>query len=199
LTHRVFSEKGNVKVDFRMDISHFYCTEHQGEYDKDFRANKGNEILEPVDTWVINHHSLQDNYPMIKAGELRKNGKRVYMYGDTPIIDEAANQALVRIYNVWYNNLNGFMVWKTISREVDGEDGKDFIIYALKTGDNQASIFPSLRLNLLKRGVDDTRILTYLREQNILNDKELIQILQKYLSGDLNSLWNFRTTIHKKL
>jgi len=71
LTHRIFANAQPLSIDFRMDISHFYCTKHRGNPQKDFRVNGGWDILAPVvDSWFISIHSLKSITARLKAREL---------------------------------------------------------------------------------------------------------------------------------
>jgi hypothetical protein len=157
LTHRVFAESGPVKVRFRIDISHFYCNQHRGNRDKDFRVNGGDAILEPVDIWVISGHSLNSAYAMQKARELIAKGKEVWIYSETPRISEDGNVAVRNIRYARDNGLTGFLIWKSVARELNESDGPDFIFYAL-SADGKKGIYPSIRLKQLRSAIDATRI-----------------------------------------
>jgi len=164
LTHRVFADGGDVRFGFRVDISHFFCDEHRGSRQKDFRVNGGDKILEPVDIWVISGHSLTGEYAMQKARDLIGEGKQVWWYGNTPVIPASADSALKIIYQVWQNKLTGLLMWKTVATDLNGKIGKDFIIYR---GDLFGKIGPvaSIRLKLLRRAIDDTRLLSLLAQK----------------------------------
>lgn len=157
LTHRVFPGIGAVKVRFRVDISHFYCNQHKGNRDKDFRVNGGDAILEPVDIWVISGHSLGGAYAMQKARELVARGKEVWIYSETPRIGEDGNVALKNIRYVWENGLTGFMTWKSVARELNKSDGPDFIFYTVTAG-GKKGVYPSIRLKQLRSAIDAMRI-----------------------------------------
>lgn len=157
LTHRAFADSGPVKVRFRIDISHFYCDQHRGNRDKDFRVNGGEAILEPVDIWVISGHSLNGAYAMQKARELLAKGKEVWIYSETPRIGEDGNVAVRNIRYARENGLTGFLIWKSVARELNKSDGPDFIFYTVAAG-GKKGIYPSIRLKQLRSAIDATRI-----------------------------------------
>ena len=157
LSHKVFANSGPVNIRFRIDISHFYCDDHKGNRDKDFRVNGGGEILEPVDIWVISDHSLAGNYAMQKAKELMAAGKEVWIYSETPLIIEDGKRAFERIYRARENGLTGFMAWKSFTRDLHDSKGADFLFYTISAG-GKKGIYPSIRLKQLRRAIDEARI-----------------------------------------
>lgn len=205
LTHRVFAanarpqaESGALKVRFRVDISHFYCDEHRGNRDKDFRVNGGDKILEAVDIWVISGHSLNGEAAAQEARKLLAAGKEVWIYSETPLIAEGSPRAFQRIYRAREQEWSGFMAWKSVARELHAGKGSDFIFYAVEAG-GQKGIYPSLRLKLLKRAIDDTRLLELAGSRGAFTPAESAAHRLAYQSGDREAIWSFRTTIHERI
>jgi hypothetical protein len=195
LTHRVFAGSGPIKVRFRIDISHFYCDKHKGNRDKDFRVNGGAEILKPVDIWVISDHSLYCASAMEKAKALLAGGNEVWIYGDTPVINWAGDLALKSIYTAWENGLTGFLIWKSVARELHESKGSDFIFYTVEIN-GKKEVLPSIRLKLLKRAIDDTRIFESRLSGGVMHKTDLAQMLRGYGTGDPETIWKFRNGIH---
>lgn len=178
LTHRVFGEALPVQVQFRIDISHFYCEKHRGSREKDFRVNRGDAILEPVDIWVISRHSLQDDFPMQKARELRRSGKQVWIYSATPRINESGMVTMNRLFNAWLNQLNGLLIWKTFAFQAPVGDGSDHLLYVLPLN-NRPTFLPSIRMMLLKKAIDETQILQAGIEAHRITADDLAQTIQQ--------------------
>lgn len=182
LTHRVFADAPPVQVRFRIDISHFYCEKHRGSRRKDFRINGGDRILQPVDIWVISHHSLKDSFARRKARELASRGKMVYEYGNTPQISQSGGRNKQSIYRVWWNGWRGFLAWRSFVYDTKVGNGKNFLLYAIRFS-GRAGIFPSLRFKLLKRALDDTRILNLAMAQNFISRPQLQSYFQGWEEG----------------
>lgn len=205
LTRRVFAanvppqaESEALPVRFRVDISHFYCDEHRGNRDKDFRVNGGDKILEVVDIWVISGHSLKGEAAAQEARELLAAGKEVWIYSETPLIAEGGPRAFWRIYRAREQQWSGLMAWKSVAREVHAGKGSDFIFYAVEAG-GQKGIYPSLRLKLLKRAIDDTRLLELAESRGAFTPAEAATHRLAYQNGDREAIWRFRTGIHKRI
>ncbi len=153
LTHRVFQNADPIKIDFRIDISHFFCAKHRGNPDKDFRVNGGFEILKPVvDTWVISIHSLQSITARLHARELLAAGKSVWVYGNTPTVMAAGFAAYQDIFLTIREGWQSMLIWKTFNFSQKVRNGKSCIAYILPNFPNSPFI-PSIRLKLLREGV----------------------------------------------
>lgn len=198
LTRRVFAESGAVQVRFRIDISHFYCDEHRGTRDKDFRVNGGDKILEPVDIWVISGHSLNGEAAALEARKLLAAGKEVWIYSETPLIAEGSPRAFQRIYRAREQGWTGFMAWKSVTRELHSGKGSDFIFYAVEAG-GKKGIYPSLRLKLLQRAIDDTRLIELAESRGALTPAQWETYRQGYQTGDREAIWNFRAGVHERV
>jgi hypothetical protein len=196
LTHRVFAGSGPLKVRFRIDIAHFYCDEHRGSRDKDFRVNGGADILKPVDIWGISDHSLNGEFAAERAKALLAEGKEVWVYGETPLINDAGYHAINSIYAAREKGLTGFLIWKSVARELHRAKGSDFIYYTVKVN-GKKDVLPSVRLKLLKRGIDDTRIFEHWLAGGDMRRSVIEEMLKEYRTGDPESIWKLRNGIHR--
>lgn len=195
LTHRVFAGADPVQVRFRIDISHFYCDAHRGQMDKDFRVNGGDDILAPVDIWVISIHSLADAVAVRAARELASQGKGLFVYGDTPRIDDPATAVFHRIYRAWQSGVDGFMIWKSFSRDLNGDASEDFIWYALDIG-GRTGIYPSIRLKLAYRALQDAARWSAAGIDPDRLPGDLADLLEAYAYGDLETVARWRQNAH---
>ena len=195
LTQQAFAGSEPLAVKFRIDISHFYCDAHQGSKDKDFRVNGGGEILDPVEVWVISRHSMYDAPAIRAAQQLRREGKEVWVYAETPKLDEGGEAALQRIYHTWEHGFNGIMIWRSFARELHENKGSKFILYAVSAG-GEKDIYPSLRVKLLKRGIDDTRLFEAALARGHLSKAEITDFRRSLEIGDPEALWYYRNHLH---
>ncbi len=194
LTHAVFPADHPVKVRFRIDISHFYCDKHRGHSGKDFRVNGGAEILQPVDIWVISAHSLRGNAAAQYARELIRQGKEVWLYSDTPTIFAPGPMNLEPLYFAWQNRLIGLLIWKSFAFQLNEDDGGDFIFYAL-TMNRKPLVLSSLRAKLLKRAIDDTRLIAAGKGGALWLD----EYQQALSENDFETLFELRKTFYQRL
>ncbi len=191
LTHRVFQHASAVKFKFRIDIAHFFCNKHRGNPQKDFRVNHGFHILEPVDIWVISIHSLSGITARTKAGELRERGREVWVYGNTPPVEEEASAAYWRIYQTYINGWNGFLVWKTFTYGQEVEKSKDYISYILPV-QGTPRLLPSLRLKFLKQAQEDLQVLEWLIGVQRMERDAVRNYLKALKAADYPAWWEFR-------
>ncbi len=176
LTHRVFANADPLSIDFRMDISHFYCSKHRGNPKKDFRVNGGWDILAPVvDTWFISIHSLQSVTARMKARELMDLGKQVWVYGNTPAIPEPGFRAIQAVLFAHSQAWNGMLIWKTFNFTGTVRNGKDCIAYILPIQDTP-TILPALRLKQLREGYQLIELFTVFQTH-----AEFSAVLQEHL------------------
>ncbi len=176
LTHRVFSQAQPLKIQFRMDISHFYCQKHRGNPQKDFRINGGWDILAPVvDSWFISIHSLQSITARLKARELMDMGKAVWVYGNTPGIDEPGYLALQSVFFAFNEGWQGMLIWKTFNFSGKPRNGRDCIAYILPLQGNP-TLMPSLRLKLLREGYQLMEILSNQQTHGLLSSPAADQL-----------------------
>jgi len=157
LVHKVFPQAHDAKFKFRIDISHFYCDKHKGNRLKDFRRNRGQYLLEPVDIWAISKHSMDSKFAQRQALKLRDKGKTIYEYFSgtrMPLIDEPLLKGVRYGWNAWLRHEDGILFWNTVKYGDKSSDGRDFLIY---TGKNRSIDGPiaSIRLKAIRRGVQD--------------------------------------------
>jgi len=173
LFERAFQNAAPLQIQFRMDISHFYCDEHIGSIRKDFRVNKGKEKLKKVDIWTISNHSLKSETAIQKAQQLKKAGKEVWHYGITPQLEDSPLKIYELVFNDWFYGFTGIMLWKTLNRKLDSGSGKDFIFYkGNKFGLNEP--LASIRMKHLRDAKTD---LKFLQELDVDSQKDLEKIL----------------------
>ncbi len=157
LTHKVFPLNSDIKIKFRMDISHFYCDKHRGNKLKDFRVNGGNLILSPVDIWAISKHSMDNLRPQKEALQLKKQGKTIYEYmagKRMPLIEEPLIKGIQYGWNAWLRNEDGIIFWNTVKKKGKDSDGRDFLVYPGKEFGIDGPI-ASIRLKVIRRGIQD--------------------------------------------
>lgn len=94
---------------------------------------------------------------MQKARELMEEGKEVWMYSETPLINEDGMRAFEQIRRTRENGLTGLMAWKSFTRDLHASNGADFVFYTISAG-GKKGIYPSLRLKQLLRAIDEARI-----------------------------------------
>ncbi len=179
LTHGVFQRSPRFK--FRMDISHFYCEKHRGHPDKDFKANRGETILSPVDIWVISKHSMDDALPRQKAKALKVQGKSIfeYMAGTRmPLIDEPLRKAMHYGWRAWLRNEDGLVFWSTIKKNAVVSDGRDFLVYPQNKNGVLGPV-ASLRLKAIRRGIQDFEYFRLVSDQTRLRE-----LIKRYLSDN---------------
>ncbi len=165
LTHRVFANAAPLKIDFRIDISHFFCEKHRGNPQKDFRVNGGFDILAPVvDTWVISIHSLKSITARLKARELMDAGKSVWVYGNTPAVAEPGYWAFFSAWQALQEGWQAMLIWKTFNFTGTVRNGKSCIAYLLPDSPNP-SLLPSVRLKLLRESLYLHELLQILHNQ----------------------------------
>ena len=152
------------------------------------------ELLAPIEHWAISIHSLEGRTGAEEGRRLKEQGKSVWVYGDTPMLNTPASAAFRSIYQTWMHGFDGFMFWKSTARKLDDNDGRDFILYAISTA-AERGIFPSLRLKLLRRAIDDTRIMELAEAQGLTNRKILEQQVEAFRYGDSSTALNFREQI----
>ncbi len=197
LTHRAFAGSEPVQVRFRVDISHFYCDEHRGSKKKDFRVNGGDAILFPVvDIWVVSDHSLYDSEAARQAARLRYQGREVWVYGDTPPLLEAGRLSTWKIFHAWLQGWNGFMAWKSFAHNTEQSKGTNFLLYDLNESSVEG-IFPSLRLKLLWRALEDIRVVYALVPSPEQARVFVERLARASMEGDWQTLWQFR--VHHRL
>ncbi len=158
LTHRVFPRDSEIKVRFRIDISHFYCDKHKRNKDKDFRVNKGFDILKPVDIWVISKHSLDCVTAREQALKLKNMGKTVYEYFSgprMPLITEPLTKAIQCGWKAWLRKEHGILFWNTVKFNNNKvTDGRDFLVYSGSDYNIEGPVV-SARLKAIRRGIQD--------------------------------------------
>ncbi|NOX38357.1 MAG: hypothetical protein GXO78_12565 [Calditrichaeota bacterium] len=196
LTHRVFGADSPVPFKFRIDIAHFFCNKHRGNPQKDFRVNRGFGILEPVDIWVISIHSLTAITARLKARQLQEAGREVWVYGNTPALEESGPSTLGRIYQTYFNGWNGFLVWKTFTYQTEVEKSKDFVANIL-TVQGKPQLLPSLRLKMLRQALEDLQWLEWLIQQQKTDRETVTAQLKSLQDADYSHWWQFRQTLHQ--
>jgi len=188
LTHRIFANAQPLSIDFRMDISHFYCTKHRGNPQKDFRVNGGWDILAPVvDSWFISIHSLKSITARLKARELMDLGKQVWVYGNTPAIVEPGFQAIQAVLFAHSQGWNGMLIWKTFNFTGTVRNGKDCIAYILPLNETP-TVLPSLRLKLLREGYQLMELLTVYEAHSAIS-ASLQEKLEQFRSDSTIENW----------
>ncbi|MCP4353411.1 MAG: DUF4091 domain-containing protein [Desulfobacterales bacterium] len=168
LTHRIFPQDSEIKVRFRIDISHFYCDGHKGSRKKDLRVNKGFDILKPVDIWVISKHSMKSATAQKQALKLKNMGKTVYEYSTVPRITESLTEAIQFGWNAWLRKEHGILLWNTVKFKKRATDGKDFIVYPGADYNIEGPVV-SARLKAIRRGIQDYE---YFRLASKYNDTD---------------------------
>ena len=196
LTHQVFGTDSPVPFRFRIDIAHFFCNKHRGNPDKDFRVNRGFGILEPVDIWVISIHSLSAITARLKARQLRESGREVWVYGNTPALEDSGPSTLWRIYQTYFNGWDGFLVWKTFAYQTKVEKSKDYVAYILPV-QGTPQLLPSLRLKMLRQAQEDLQWLEWLIQQQRMDREAVFSHLKSLKDADYSRWWEFRRTLHQ--
>lgn len=198
LAKRAFAGADDLKIRFRIDISHFYCNQHEGRRDKDFRVNGGGEILAPVDVWVISRHSMYDAAAIKQAKLLQAQGKEIWVYAETPKLKESGQRSIQRIYHSWKHQFDGILIWRTFARKLHKHKGSKYILYAVDSA-GEKGIYPSIRLKQFKRAFEDVRLFELAIKKGHLGREAVQEIVDKYAESNLESIWQYRTTLHKIL
>ncbi len=190
LTHKVFSKESKIKVRFRMDISHFYCDKHKGNKLKDFRVNGGNEILSSVDIWAISKHSMDNLRPQKEALQLKKQGKSIYEYVTSPLINDPLTKGIQYGWNAWLRREDGIIFWNTVKKMGRVSDGRDFLIY---TGEKYGIKGPvaSIRLKAIRRGIQDYE---YIKLASASNNNIVYNVVK---DCDLSNLSSYKNSLNK--
>jgi len=179
LTHKVFRRAGNVKFKFRIDISHFYCDKHKGNPLKDFRVNKGNLILEPVDIWVISKHSMDSVIAQGHALKLKEKDKIIYEYFSghrMPLITNPLINGIQYGWNAWLRQEDGILFWNTVKKKDRVSNGRDFLLYPGVIRGAKGPI-TSIRLKAIRRGIQDYE---YFRLAS--KYKDIDPLIKKYMT-----------------
>ncbi len=198
LAKRAFAGAEGLKIRFRIDISHFYCNQHKGRRDKDFRVNGGGEILAPVDIWVISRHSMYDAAAIKQAKKLQAQGKEIWIYAETPKLKESGQRSIQRIYHSWKHQFDGVLIWRSFARKLHKRKGSEYILYAVDSA-GEKGVYPSIRLKQFKRAFEDVRLFELAIEKGHLNREAVQEIAEKYANSNLDGIWQYRTTLHKIL
>ena len=177
LTERVFRESHPLDIRFRIDISHFFCDEHEDFADRDLRINDGYPFIKEIPIWAIAGHSLGDSLSDIKAQELLEEGKQVWLYGATPYLHHSGREPFQLVYQSAADNLSGIMFWKSLARNNRSNSGFDHIFYAAADENGEVQFLPTIRLKQFKRALDD---LSHYQKSKLFTADELAEL---YKSG----------------
>ncbi len=179
LTHHAFQD--DPLFGFRLDISHFYCEKHRGHPQKDFEENRGEEILAPVDIWVISKHSMDDRFAQKKVLNLKRKGKKIYEYmagKRMPRIQDPLIKGVRYAWHAWLRHEDGLVFWRSVKDKGEVSDGRNFLIYS-ENRSGKSETIASIRLKAVRRGAQDFE---YLRLASKKGDVR--KLLRPHLSGN---------------
>ena len=118
LFNRAFADKGNVKVDYKLEIGHYECDygkcPKRNYDDKTWDESNARELLKDVEVWVPNARHYPSAIEMVKK-QISEQGDRFYSYSPAPRFYESSMSIYGIAFRAMEDQSSGYF-WYTPNR-----------------------------------------------------------------------------------